>query len=237
MKIIVRQRIAGSPAFDRAKEAETLQSELTDDDPLETGIEETPVFALVREIALLEAVAAEADDPPGLGIEVSQFGDFIELCGRDSTLFYLLDWLCVHWGIEIKNPTAAKTDPTDYWSDEVRTPIFSKTGRMGFWGTGPIPQSMLAPFLGAWLDQGNFGGQTVFRLVPHPCASRQEFEALLSQPASVPAGDWTVAFTSCPYGPIVNHATGLVLREFANDAFRAFCLAALPLPPELAAVF
>jgi hypothetical protein len=47
-----------------------------------------------------------------------------------------------------------------------------------------------------------------------------------------------VVATSRPFGAIVNHATDLVLPARADgDALRAFCLSALPLPPELAAVF
>lgn len=215
VKIIVRQRISGTPAFDRAKAAALLASELADGDPPDTELAETPAFAVVRELALLATMVAEPYQDTALGVEPR--GGWVPDAGRS----HLRSLLRGYWGVETRQLHNADT------------------GRAGMWVSGSNLPRLLAPLLGCWLVHDPHGHLTVMRLLAHPCPASADFQALLSQPAATDAPhDEAVVVSVRADGSLLGHATGLVLaRDATTEAFRAFHLAALPLPEELLTVF
>ena len=70
VKVIVRQCLSGKPIFDRARAAELHQSDLADLDTADQDIAETPVFASVRELALLELMTREPHDDAAVGLVI-----------------------------------------------------------------------------------------------------------------------------------------------------------------------
>jgi len=67
LKFVLRQEVSGTPLFDRQREAIALRDDLRDLDAEKVDLPDSPMTALLRELALLEALAARPiDDQPVL---------------------------------------------------------------------------------------------------------------------------------------------------------------------------
>ncbi|MBE2284156.1 MAG: ATP-dependent Clp protease ATP-binding subunit [Prosthecobacter sp.] len=220
VKIVVRQYLSGNPRFDRAREAELHQSELADLDATSLEIAETPVFACVRELSLLELMTGEPHDYAAVGLVIRGKGP--RAMGHAKALQErVLRLLSSHWGCEVK--------PVGALADSLR-PF-----QTGIWTAGLNVARLLEPLRGCWLleDDGSLQTLEVQRLT---CATANELAQRLAQ--SIPVEEAPVVMTARSNHQILSHHTGLAVQEDADeDGFRAFHLSALPLPEELDALF
>jgi ATP-dependent Clp protease ATP-binding subunit ClpA len=223
VKIVVRQWISGSPRFDRERAAELLNSALADGESADADLIETPVFAVARELALLEMMVAEPYQDEAVGLAI--WGQGTDAAGEALKIQQLLYGLLRgHWGVEFRKVEPAPNNSPAPW-------------QAGVWGVGPNVARLLEPLAGCWLLHAPHGGVRVMQLRLQACASVAQLEVVLSGPAAA-ATDETVGVSVGADGSWLSHLTGLVLpRLVPADAFRAFHLSALPLPAELQSVF
>jgi hypothetical protein len=223
VKIVVRQWISGSPRFDRERAAELLNSALADGESADADLIETPVFAVARELALLEMMVAEPYQDEAVGLAI--WGQGTDAAGEALKIQQLLYGLLRgHWGVEFRKVEPAPNNSPAPW-------------QAGVWGVGPNVARLLEPLAGCWLLHAPHGGVRVMQLRLQACASVAQLEVVLSGPAAA-ATDETVVVSVGADGSWLSHLTGLVLpRLVPADAFRAFHLSALPLPAELQSVF
>lgn len=221
VKIIVRQYISGSPRFDRARDAEQHQSDLADLDTADHDIVETPVFASVRELALLELMTSEPLDDAAVGLVIRGQG----LCAIDHATALqksVLRLLYSHWGSEVK-PVGNVTD-------------YFRSFQIGVWTVGLNVARLLEPLLGCWLLNGDDGSLQTLEVQLIACETSDALAKRIMQ--GIPTEEAPVVLTARSDHQIISHHTALAVPDSADEAeFRAFHLSALPLPEELDAVF
>lgn len=228
VKIIVRQFFSGNPRFDRARDAEQYETDIAesnDSEAAEHDIIETPLFATVRELALLELMVAEPHEDEGVGLIIRGQG----LCAAvhaSALQSRLMKLLSGHWG------TVA--DPVGRGVDE------SRPFHMGLWTAGPNIARLLQPVLGCWLLHDANGTLHTLEVRLVSCASSEELLRLMvrsDEAAPAEEQEMPVVMTTGHDLQVVCHGTGLMagsMESMEQDEFRAFHLASLPLPPELA---
>lgn len=221
MKIIVRQTISGNPIFDRAREAELHQSGLAELDAGDHDILETPVFACVRELSLLELMTSEPHDDAAVGLVIRGQG----LCAADhaTTLQKRVQRLLdKHWGSEVKTVGSV----TNYF----------RPFQLGVWTAGLNVARLLKPLQGCWLLDDDGGSLQTLEVQLIACATVHEFTQRIAQ--AIPPQEAPVVMTARPDRQIISHQTGLAVPDSAEEEeFRAFYLSALPLPEELEKLF
>src|SRR5262249_29609113 len=99
-KLLIRQTTSGTPTFDRQIEAISLRQNLADLEPETQDIADSPLLALLRESALLEAMAATPVDenPAILTMRASLQADFPELVHLGNSYYEALSQI---WGVSI----------------------------------------------------------------------------------------------------------------------------------------
>ena len=221
VKIIVRQYISGNPRFDRAREAELHQSRLAELDAADHDIIETPVFACVRELSLLELMTREPHDDAAAGLVIRGQGPYAmdHATALQERVQRLLDR---HWGSEVK--TAGRV--TDHF----------RPFQIGVWTAGLNVARLLEPLQGCWLLNDDGGSLQTLEVQMIACATPDEFAQRITQ--AIPAQEAPVVMTVRADRQIISHQTGLAVPLNADDEeFRAFHLSALPLPEELEKLF
>jgi ATP-dependent Clp protease ATP-binding subunit ClpC len=216
VKVIVRQYYhSDTPRFDRQKEAELYDSHFAESDTTDDAIVETPLFAALREIALLELMATEPYQDEAVGLLIRGQGSFaLEHAMVIQQLVRTL--LQNHWGTEVKLTPAI----SDYLS-----PF-----QTGLWAIGLNVGHLLQPLIGTWLLHDEDGTLHTLELSVAPCDSL----AALIRTKEAPAQDASLVMTLLRDHQLLCHRTGLLLADSAGaDEFRAFHLPALPLPAEL----
>ncbi len=207
----------GDPHFARLREAEVLQIELADFETADQEIVETPVFAVVRELALLEAMCAEPFASETVGLVIRGQGE--HAYGRGVALrVRIMQLLQEHWGMETKagNHKEGSSGPF----------------QLCLWVAGLNATRLLEPVLGCWLLNDEEGTLHTLELHLVPCSTLQELMQLAAQPLTNPAT--SVIMTVRQNGQTISHRTGLVLPSDPDgDEYRAFHLTGLPLPEEL----
>lgn len=222
VKIVIRQfRGSSNPIFDRARDAEQLESNLADISDPDHEIVETPVFATVRELALLELMAAGQmdDEPLALVVHGEGISPYFTAVAVHAALFHLLE---NHWGTEAK----------------VAREIGDLFGafRAGIWTVGIQVARLLQPVLGGWLIHGSDGSLEHLEVSLLPCATEGGMEQLMEQ--RITRSDAPIVMSARPDEQVISHRTGLVIPIKAEpDVYRAFHLSELPLPEELSRVF
>jgi hypothetical protein len=231
VKIVVRQRISGTPVFDRARAAELLEAELAESETADADLVETPVFAVVRELALLELMVAEPHQDEAVGLEIrGQWRDPASEASKPSEASKLV----VHLGemLHEQGGTEAR---------EVMLGVHAmlESTRAGLWCCGPNVAHLLEPLAGTWLLHPPNGGVRVMQIKLRPFATFDQLAKHLEKSADpTAAAEEAVAISIGVDGSWLHHHTGLVLPATATAAdFRAFHLSALPLPAELRPVF
>lgn len=221
VKIIVRQSISGNPVFDRAREAELHQSDLADMDASDHDIAETPVFAAVRELALLELMTCEPHDDSAVGLVIRGQGR----CAMEHATALqksVQQLLSSHWGTEVKIVGTV--------ADHLR-PF-----QIGVWTAGLNVARLLEPLRGCWLLNGDSGSLQTLEVQATACDSPGDLTQRLA--TMIPIEDSPVVMMARSDHQIISHRSGLaVQRDADQDEFRAFHLSSLPLPEELDKLF
>lgn len=208
VKILVRQYFSGNPRFDREKDAEMHESQLAEIEAAEQDIIETPLFAALRELSLLELMTAEPYQDEAVSWLIRGQGVLpllmaLEFRQQVQTL------LSSHWG------TAVKLLPD---SSESHEPF-----QVGLEATGLNVAHLLQPLTGTWLLHDAEGTLHTLTVGMEPNA-----------PEEAAAQEVPLVMTLLRDRRLLCHRTGLLLAEDADaEAFRAFHLPALPLPAEL----
>lgn len=217
VKVIVRQHISGNPRFDRAREAERHQGELADLYTADYDIVETPVFASVRELSLLELMTLEPHDDAAAGLVIRGQGQ----CAMDHAnalqqrVQGLLD---THWGSEVKTVGTVTHGLRPF--------------QIGVWTAAVNGARFLEPLQGCWLLRDEDGSLQTMEVEIITCATPEEFARRLTKALSAPEAP--VVMTSRSDHQIISHRTGLAVPARSTvEEFRAFHLSAFPLPKEL----
>lgn len=208
VKVILRQIYGAGPQFDLEKEAELHESQIEDMEAAEHDIIETPLFAALRELALLELMIAEPHEDEAVVLMLRGQGDFVvEKALELRQHFQLL--LRTHWGTDVKL--------TDGTADG------DSLFQMGIQVSGLNIRRLLQPLVGTWLLHNSEGTLHTLAMNLEPNDSAQ-----------APGQDEPLVMTLLRDHRLLCHRTGLLLEKDADaEAFRAFHLPALPLPAEL----
>lgn len=237
-KLIVRQYhgAGNSVRFEREKEAELLESELDEEEPPSTDLSETPLFAAVRELALLEQTTTEPYDDGGVLLtmhsdDTGGVSDGVTLLKKMSRFIRSL------WGM------AAEEVFDEAVLDNRHKTVLGvlQMAFPGLWCSGPNAGRVAALIEGGYLVETSDDSPRLLRVLARPCGSLQEARDIQSRPPPPPPEREVipVRFSDLPDDRLLDHTTGLAVTkdEDEEEPFRAFMLSALPLPAELAAVF
>lgn len=221
-KIILRQWVSGSPRFDRMREAEHLDTELAQAEVEENqDLADTSLFACVRELTLLTLLAAEPYEDEAVGVIIRGQGP----CATDHAATFqslMRTFLeeCSGMAVQLVGALVDYVQPF----------------QVGFWCRGPNAARLLQPFLGEWLLHDDAGVLHTLQVGLQPCSSPQELTRRLSTPTVPAEGATALPVVVSAYSDHwLCHHTDLALpRAAGKNVFRAFYLAALPPPQELA---
>jgi DNA polymerase III delta prime subunit len=242
VKILPRQDFAGNASLSRLREAVSLRTELAELGPEPVDLPESPVASLLRELALLEAMAAKpADDRPALLVfrassDVS--GKAVRQLGSSYS-----EVLPTIWGVSV-TPLP-----------DLHAPEKKRLKRTGVERVPPAQNTLLQTLflkglnlrqffpaeprtILARTDDGAFGTCSMTLLSVSDLA---EARAVANRLAQTPGG------ASETTGPVIQRwveketladfRTGLAIpAEPSADEFRTWLLSSLPLPAELATV-
>ncbi len=215
LKIIVRQSISGNPQFDRAREAELYKADLSETEPVpEQDIVETPLFATLRELALLELMVSQPHEDQAMALVFRGTGTFswnVAAVFRDQLEKFLRN----HWGTVVEKSESP--------------PDGSGSFQSGLWVEGLNVSRLLEPVIGTWLLTDSEGTLHTLELSLFPCDKVDKILGVPDPPREAP-----VVMNLLANQDLLMHRTGLLLRRDADaEAFRAFYLPGLPLPQEL----
>ncbi|MCF7785230.1 MAG: AAA family ATPase [Prosthecobacter sp.] len=214
VKILVRQYYSGNPRFDRAREAELHESLLTDVDMPDHDIVETPLFAALRELSLLELMAAESSQNESVDLTICASGSFAE-SQASSIQHQVMALLSGHGGTAVQDIHEASGS--------------SAPLQFGLRAIGLNLMRLLEPLAGTWLLHDDDG--TLHTLEVSLALSAAEDRVCST---AEPTQDSSLTMTLLRDQRLLCHRTGLLLAPDADaDTFRAFHLPSLPLPAEL----
>ncbi|MHA3772109.1 AAA family ATPase [Verrucomicrobiota bacterium sgz303538] len=213
-------RYSEDPGHAYAREAERFQAELADVEAAEHELIETPLYAVARDVALLEQMAAEPFTNEAGGLVIRGHGSPAYDCAV-TLRRRLQQFLNDHWGTEA-SPVQDEAEPVGPF-------------RLALWTVGLNVTRLLEPVLGSWLLNDKEGTLHTLEVSLVPCSVPKELLQLVAHsPANL---DSALVMTVRRDGQIISHRTGLILpREPEGDEYRAFHLAGLPVPEELAGV-
>jgi ATP-dependent Clp protease ATP-binding subunit ClpA len=238
LKLVIRQEISGNPRFDREREAIALRDHLRDLEPEKVEVPDSPLTALLRELALLEILTARPlDDRPALLIfractEVDKSAVF-RLARRYA------ECLGHIWG----NPAKLAFEPRDENELLLKTIFGELPGRaQGMYFNGINARRLLPEKTGTILTRRSDGGTGIILMTVAEAGSEAEAFDLAKKMA-----DSIDALEPDEFGPVIqtlienesltDFRSGVVISaDVPVEELRALILYSLKLPEELAAV-
>jgi hypothetical protein len=243
VKIVVRQFISGNPRFDRRRDAVALQHNLADLEGEPVEVPESPLTALLRELALLEALASRPIDVEPALLVFRSFGE--EINGALLLAQWYSNCLSSIWGTAtaelIDKPD--KTERLLRREDILLRQIFGEAvaGRTQGILVQGINVRRFVPAGSSTMLIRTSDGRTGFVLVTLEATTT---EAAARHRAKQLA-ESIDALEADAFGPVIHRLVEFkTLTDFRSGAvvpaqpsveeFRALLLSALPLPPEVA---
>jgi hypothetical protein len=242
VKIVVRQLISANPRLGRLRDAVALQHELADLDAEPVEVPDSPFTALLREIALLEALAARpADTEPAL-LVFRSFGE--EINGSMVLAQWYSNCLSSIWGTSASSllDQPARQERLQTREEMLLRQIFGEaTGRtQGIFLKGINVRRFVTMGDSTMLIHTS-DGRTGFVLVTLETATTETGARARAKELA----DSIDALEPDSFGPVIQQIMGrktltdfrtgvVVPAEPSTEEFRALLLSALPLPPEVA---
>ena len=234
VKVRVRQHVSGNPQLGRLRSAVALQLDLADLAAESVDVPDSPMAALLRELALLEVLAAKpVDDRPGLLV----FRAYLEADGFAMHELARLYARCLGylWGVIASGMDSLKKE--DFLLAAISGKPQARIQAAFLQGLNlrrilPLPAQTI-------LTRRQDGGLGVVLLTLIDAASELEARATVQHMA-----DTIETLDPAAFGPVVqlikekktltDFRTGLAIPASASpEEFRAFFLSTLPLPPEV----
>jgi ATP-dependent Clp protease ATP-binding subunit ClpC len=233
-KLLIRQRSSGSPGFDRQLDAITLRQNLADLEPEAQDIPDSPLLALLRESALLEAMAATPldENPAMLILRASVHGDLAHMLQLGSIYLETLGHV---WGVSI-TPILGEKEMNEAMLRHMRA---GRPGYLhGFYLKGLNLRRLLPAGSHCVLvrRENNVGIlQVTLDSISSEEAARETFKKLEeSKEAPAPEEHGPVFQIITENKSLTDFRTGLVVSARPSpEEFRALLLSALPLPREV----
>jgi hypothetical protein len=232
-KLLVRQFSSGTPRFDRQREGITLRQNLADWEAEGLEVPDSPLMALLRETALLEAVAATPlDSTPGiLMLRASLQPDV-------SSMFELGRGYCEALN-QIWGASATRIAGFGTAEESVLNEILNRSGRLqAFYAKGLNLRRLIPP--GAHCvpirrDDGVGIALVTFEPIGSEAEAREFVKKFTAEKEPPPPDDYGPVFQIITEGKtLTDFRTGLVIPARPSaDEFRAMLLSALALPPEV----
>lgn len=235
VKIVVRQFMSGNPRFDRRRDAVALQHDFADLDAETVDVPNSPLTALLREIALLEALAARPVDA-----EAALLVFRACLPADSGAMFHLArsyaDCLGYIWGASTLALFEHQTE-----AELLLKRIFGEGhGRtQAIFLKGINVRRLVPNTTNTILTRRPDGGTGIVLMTLEPATTETEARRRAKQLA-----DSIEALEPESFGPVVQQVvenksltdfrTGVVVpAQPSVEEFRALLLSALPLPPEV----
>jgi len=235
VKVLVRQLISGNPRFDRERDAVALRHDLAELEPEPVDVPDSPLTALLQELALLEALAARpVDDRPALLV-------FRTCLLEDSAVMFRLarcyaDCLGRIWG-------SSSADIFEHQAGEdllLGRILGELAGRtQAVYLKGINLRRFLPDRTNTILTRRADGGTGIVLMTLETVASEAEAKSRAQQMAGSidtlePDSFGPVIQTVAEHKTLTDFRTGLVVPgQPSPEEFRALLLSALPLPSEV----
>jgi hypothetical protein len=236
VKIVVRQFVTSNPRFDRRRDAVALKHNLADLDAEPVDVPDSPFTALLREIALLEALAAKAAEP-----EAALLVFRACLPADSGTMFALArcyaDCLGRIWGASSMDVFGHRDDLDLFVSRSFNEPI----GRThALYLKGISLRHLVPDRANVILTRRSDGGTGIILMTLETATTEAKARARAKELAGS-----IDALEPDSFGPVIQRVienktltdfrTGVVVSAQPTvEEFRALLLSALPLPPEVA---
>jgi hypothetical protein len=236
-KIVLRQTISGNPGFDRQREVETLRHDIAElSEPETIELPDSPVAALVRELALMDVVAATSEDQ-SCGVILESDGSLYGISGAQRMARQLNTYFSGLCGIRCEF-TAVTPHAEDAILNRIIGEPFVMPGSMvGLFLSGPNARTLANAQIGNVLVRTIENEFSLVRIGLCNVASLGDLQTKVESGLGIsdPLHDELISLTrtlDLRHG-LTDHSTGLVIGYTPKpEEIRALFLSALPLPPE-----
>jgi hypothetical protein len=241
VKVVIRQLLGGNPRFERRRDAVQLEHSLADLEREPVDVPDSPLVALLRETALLSALASSPMDVEPALLVFRSFGE--EINGSMLLAQWYSNCLSSIWGTSttglIDKP--GKDERLLRKEELLLRKIFGETvGRTQAIFVKGINVRRFVPAGNSTMLIRTSDGRTGFVLVTLESATTEA----AARSRAKQLADSIDALEADSFGPVIHRLiefktltdfrSGVVVPEKPSaEEFRALMLSALPLPPEV----